>query len=383
MTSGTRSKAQLRSRITSNGLLELHFVRLETPALCDDEVLVEIEAAPINPSDMGLLFGITSTPDLQFSGAGLDRRVTAQLPEAALPFLSGRFGLDLPTGLEGCGVVVETGASPEAMALAGCRVSTSGPGMYATHCVAKVKDCTSLPIDVSPAQGASAFINPLTALGMVDTAKAARHPALVFTAAASNLGRMVHRLCEEEGIGFIGVVRGAAQVEQLRAAGVRYACDLMSPDFSDQLIEAIAATGATAAFDGIGGGGIVNELLRCMEVVASREMKVYSRYGSSKPKHVYIYGGLDLSPMTLKRDFGLSYGISGWLLFHYLDILSQEQRKALSLRVVAGLQTTFATDYAATISLEDVLSPECITAYMGRSTGGKYLVAPNGLPHAG
>jgi NADPH:quinone reductase len=295
-----------------------------------------------------------------------------------LPFLSGRFGLDLPTGLEGCGTVVETGSSPEAKALAGSRVSTSGPGMYATHRVAKTQDCTALPPDVSPTEGASAFINPLTALGMIDTAKTGRHSALVFTAAASNLGRMVHRLCEEDGIGFVGVVRGGAQVAQLRAAGVRHACDLTSPDFSNQLIDAIAATGATAAFDGIGGGGIVNELLRCMEVVASREMKIYSRYGSSKPKHVYIYGGLDLSPMILKRDFGFSYGVSGWLLFNYLDTLSQEQRKELSSRVADNLKTTFATDYAATISLEDVLSPECIAAYMGRSTGGKYLVAPKG-----
>jgi NADPH:quinone reductase-like Zn-dependent oxidoreductase len=382
MPSGTRTCAQLRSCITSDGRLELHFARGETQALGEDEVLVEIEAAPINPSDMGLLFGVSSMPDLQFSGEGLDRRATAQLAETVVPYFSGRFGLDLPTGLEGCGIVVETGSSPEAKALAGCRVSTSGSGMFATHCVVKAEECLPLPADISSAEGASAFINPLTALGMVETAKAAHHSAMIFTAAASNLGRMVHRVCEDEGIGFIGVVRGVAHVEQLRAAGVRYACDLTSPDFSEQLIEAITANGATVAFDGIGGGGIVNELLRCMEVVASREMKVYSRYGSTKPKHVYIYGGLDPSPVILKRDFGFSFGISGWLLFNWLDTISWEQRKSLLSKVAAKLQTTFATDYAVTISLEDVLRPESITAYMGRSTGGKYLVAPNGLSRA-
>jgi NADPH:quinone reductase len=378
MPSATRSNVQLRSLITDDGKLDLHFARVDVPALCDDEVLIEIEAAPINPADIGLLFGVSSTPDLQFSGAGIERRATAKLPEAVLPQFSGRFGLDLPTGIEGCGIVVETGSSPEAKALAGRRVSTTGPGMYATHRVVKAKDCTPLPLDISPVQGASAFVNPLTALAMIETAKADHHSALVFTAAASNLGRMVQRLCEEEGIGFVGVVRGSAQVEQLRTSGVRHVCDLTSPDFSDQLVEAITATGATAAFDGIAGGKIVNELIRCMEVVASRELKAYSRYGSSKHKHVYIYGMLDLSPMILNRDFGMSYGISGWLLPNYLNTISQEKRKMLSSRVAANLQTIFATDYAATISLEDVLNLEFITAYMSLSTGGKYLVVPNG-----
>ena len=377
--SGTRTNAQLRSLITEDGRLELHFARAETPALADDEVLVEIEAAPINPSDMGLMFGVASKPELQVTGAGLDRRATAQLPAAALPSLSGRFGLDLETGLEGCGTVVETGSSPEARALAGRRVSASGPGMFATHRVARAEDCTPLPDGTPPARGASAFINPMTALGMVETAKAERHPALVFTAAASSLGRMVHRVCQEDGVGFVGVVRGAEQVEQLRAAGVRHACDLTSADFSDRLIDAITATGATLAYDGIAGGEIVNEILRCMEAVASREMKAYSRYGSSKRKQVYVYGNLDPSPTVLKRNFGLSYGIGGWLLFNYLESITRDQRKALASRVAGNLDGTFATEYASTISLTEMIDPDRVADYMGRTTGKKSLVVTSCL----
>lgn len=373
-----RVNAQLRSRIDKDGRLEIDFERSEVAELAHDEVLIEVEAAPINPSDMPVLFGTGAMPELKVSGSGLDRRTTAQIPSAVLPGLSGRLDQAVLTGLEGCGTVVEAGASDAAQALLGRRVSTSGPGMYAKFRVAKSEDCVVLPVDVTPVEGASAFINPLTALGMVETAKAEGHRAMIFTAAASNLGGMVQRLCEQEGIGFVGVVRGDAQVEKLRARGVSHICNLTSPNFSNQLNAAITATGAMLAFDAIAGGEIVNEILRCMEVAAVRDMAAFSRYGSPRHKQLYLYGTLDASPTLLKRNFGMSFGIGGWLLFHYLSKISTEQRRALSQKVADGLKTTFVTDYGAAISLEDALDPEIIAQYMLRGTGGKYLIMPKG-----
>lgn len=370
--------AKLRSHIDKDGKLELDFEQCAVPSLADDEVLVEIEAAPINPSDMGAIFGVSSVRDLDASGEGLDRRVVVQMPTAALPRIGGRIGLDIFPGLEGCGLVVEAGASAGARALLGRRVSTIGSGMFARYSAVKAVDCLALPEGVTGIEGASAFVNPLTALGMIETAKADGHDAMVFTAAASNLGRMVRRLCDQNGIAFVAVVRGRDQVEMLRSDGVAHVCDLKSPDFSEQLVAALSATGATLAYDAIAGGEIVNEILRCMEVVAANQMDGFNRYGSSKHKQVYIYGMLDTSPTSLKRDFGFAYGIGGWLLFNFLARISPELRQDLKQKVVDGLKTTFATEYGRAIPLEDILDPDVIKAYLSRETGGKYLVMPKG-----
>ncbi|KKW91639.1 alcohol dehydrogenase catalytic domain-containing protein [Sphingobium chungbukense] len=378
MSSQRPVNAQLRSHIDKDGKLTVDIEQSAVPALADDEVLVEIEAAPINPSDMGAIFGVSSISTFDAMGEGLDRRIVAQMPPAALNRFAGRLGQNIYPGLEGCGVVVDAGNSTGAKALSGRRVSVTGSGMFAKYRAVRVEDCLPLPDDVTAVQAASAFVNPLTALGMIETAKADGHKAMLFTAAASSLGRMVRRLCDREGIAFIGVVRGDSQVEMLRADGVVHICDLKSPDFSEQLIAALSATGATLAFDAIAGGEIVNEILRCMEMVAVSEMAAFNRYGSSKQKQLYIYGLLDTAPTVLKRDFGFAFGINGWLLFHFLGRISPELRKELNQKVIDGLKTTFETEYGAAISLEDMLKPENIRAYLSRGTGGKYLVMPKG-----
>jgi NADPH2:quinone reductase len=372
------SNKQLISLVKQDGQIEVWFEEQQTPELAPDEVLIEVEATPINPSDMPVIFGVTDVSDFTVTGDGFDRRYSAPLPPAAIAALAGRTGTAVLTGMEGCGTVVNAGASPEAQALVGQRVSTIGPGMYAHYLVAKAQTCLPLPAHITPVQGASSYINPLTALGMVETAKREDHKAIIFTAAASNLGGMVHRLCQKDGLGFIGVVRSDEQVAQLRADGVEHVCNLSSPDFREDLIKAVSATGATLAYDAVAGGTLVNELLFCMEQVAQTRMSGFSRYGSSESKQVYIYGGLDTSPTILNRNFGFSYGIGGWLLFHFLKKCTAAERQALNQQVVDGLTTTFATQYSTAIPLEDILRPDVINAYMKRGTGQKYLVMPKG-----
>lgn len=367
---------QLRSKVTSGGELELSLARVPIPEPAADEVVVRIEASPINPSDLGLLIGPADVSKLQVSGSGDEAVVTAPVPEQFLRALTARLDQSMPVGNEGAGIVVAAGASPQAQALLGKAVALLGGAMYAQHRAVKAADVLVLPEGATPADGASCFVNPLTALSMTEVMRREGHTALVHTAAASNLGQMLQKICTKDGIGLVNIVRSQEQVDILKGLGAQHVLDSTTPDFMDRLIEAIDATGATLAFDAIGGGKLASQILSAMEIVASRKAGEYSRYGSSVHKQVYIYGGLDTRPTELARSYGLSWGVNGWLLTPFLVKIGAEEAGKLRARVAAELKTTFASHYTAEISLAEALKPEVIAAYNKRATGEKYLINP-------
>lgn len=367
---------QLRSKVTSGGELELSLARVPIPEPAADEVVVRIEASPINPSDLGLLIGPADVSKLQVSGSGDDAVVTAPVPEQFLRALTARLDQSMPVGNEGAGIVVAAGASPQAQALLGKAVALLGGAMYAQHRAVKAADVLVLPEGATPADGASCFVNPLTALSMTEVMRREGHTALVHTAAASNLGQMLQKICTKDGIGLVNIVRSQEQVDILKGLGAQHVLDSTTPDFMDRLIEAVDATGATLAFDAIGGGKLASQILSAMEIVASRKAGEYSRYGSSVHKQVYIYGGLDTRPTELARSYGLSWGVNGWLLTPFLVKIGAEEAGKLRARVAAELKTTFASHYTAEISLAEALKPEVIAAYNKRATGEKYLINP-------
>jgi NADPH2:quinone reductase len=291
--------------------------------------------------------------------------------------MAGRVDQSLPVGNEGAGLVVKAGSSPAAQALLGKTVAIIGGAMYAQYRCIAANQCLVLPADASAADGASCFVNPLTALGMVETMKREGHTALVHTAAASNLGQMLNRICLKDGIALVNIVRKPEQAALLREQGAKHVCSTASPTFMDELTDALAATGATIAFDAIGGGKLATQILTGMEAAINRNAKEYSRYGSAVHKQVYLYGMLDTGPTELVRNFGMAWGVGGWLLFPFLQKIGPAAGQQLRERVAAELKTTFASHYTREISLSDMLKPEVIRGYMKRATGEKYLVNPS------
>lgn len=378
MTTPTENTAlQLRSLVKASGELELSLMPVPVPTPAENEVLVRIEAAPINPSDIGLLFGAADMASATFSRNASGPVVTAPVPERAMKSMAGRLDQSLPVGNEGAGVVVAAGASPAAQALMGRTVAVLAGAMYAQYRCVPADQCLALPPGASAAQGASAFVNPLTALGMVETMRREDHKALVHTAAASNLGQMLNRICIKDGIALVNIVRSPQQVELLRGMGARYVIDSSTDNFMQQLTDALAATGATIAFDAIGGGRLAGQILSAMEAAANRNAKEYSRYGSSTFKQVYIYGGLDTRPTEIVRDFGMTWSMGGWLLFPFLQKAGPEVVARLKQRVAAELTTTFASHYTKEVSLSEALGADAVAAYGRRSTGTKYLINPS------
>ena len=363
---------QMRSLVTPAGELQLSLVSTPVPTPAADEVVIRVEATPINPSDIGLLFGAADLGTLAVDAS----MVSARIPAKAMPAMGGRVGQSLPVGNEGAGTVVAAGASAAAQALLGRTVAAIGGGMYAQFRCLKADACLALPPGTTAAEGASCFVNPLTALGMVETMRREGHKALVHTAAASNLGQMLNRICLADGIGLVNIVRKPEQAALLRAQGAVHVCDSSSPGFADDLTAALAATGATIAFDAIGGGRLAGQILGAMEVVAVRAMTEYSRYGSTTHKQVYLYGALDTGPTEFVRNFGFAWGVGGWLLFPFLQRIGPAAVQALRERVAAGLKSTFASGYAKEISLAEALRPEVIKAYGQRATGAKFLICP-------
>jgi NADPH:quinone reductase-like Zn-dependent oxidoreductase len=368
---------ELRSLIKKSGELEISLLRVPTPEPSADEVVVRVEASPINPSDLGLLIGAADMATAKASGSKDAPVITAHVPEAAMKGMAGRLDESLPVGNEGAGVVVRTGSSDAAKALMGKTVAMIGGAMYAQYRTMRAKDCLVLPAGTTPAEGASCFVNPLTALGMVETMRREGHKALVHTAAASNLGQMLNKICLKDGIGLVNIVRSPQQVDILRKIGAKHICDSTAPAFMDDLTNALVETGATLAFDAIGGGKLAGQILTCMEISANKTAKVYSRYGSSVYKQVYIYGGLDTRPIELNRAFGMAWGVGGWLLFPFLQKIGAADGMKLRQRVAAELKTTFASHYTKEVSLQEVLQLSNVAAYAKRATGEKYLINPN------
>jgi len=367
---------QLRSLVKKSGLLELSLASVPVPSPGPDEVVVRVEASPINPSDLGLLLGAADMSTAKASGGADSPVVTATIPEPFLRAMAGRLDEAMPVGNEGAGIVVGAGASDAAQKLLGRTVAIIGGGMYAQFRCVRVADCLVLPPGTAPADGASCFVNPLTALGMVETMRREGHSALVHTAAASNLGQMLVKICIKDRVGLVNIVRSAQQAELLRVIGAEHVCDSSAPSFLEDLTKALAATGATLAFDAIGGGKLASQILSCMEAAANLKAKSYSRYGSTVHKQVYIYGGLDTRPTELSRGFGMAWGVGGWLLTPFLQKIGGAEAMKLRERVAAELKTTFASHYTKVISLREALQIPVIAAYNRRATGEKYLIDP-------
>jgi len=368
---------QLRSLVKPSGQLELSLVAVDTPVPAADEVVVRVQATPLNPSDIGLLFGAADVSTASLQGSGAQSVMTMKIPDAYMKSMAARLNQSMPVGNEGAGVVVAAGASAAAQGLLGKTVSILAGAMYAQYRSVKADSCLVLPEDASAADGASCYVNPLTALGFVETMRHEGHKAIVHTAAASNLGQMLNKICIKDGIDLVNIVRSPAQAAILKNLGATYVVDSSAATFLDDLTAALVATGATLAFDATGGGKLAGQILTCMEAALSKTAKEYSRYGSVTHKQVYLYGGLDTSPTTFNRSFGMAWGVGGWLVFPYLQKLGSAKLLELKARVAAELKTTFASHYAKEISLVEALSLEAIAAYGARATGTKYLINPS------
>jgi NADPH:quinone reductase len=371
---------QLRSLVKANGELEVSLISQATPTPAANEVVIRIEATPINPSDLGLLFGAADISTIKTSSDTTNAAkpsITAQIPERAMKSMAGRLDQSLPVGNEGAGVVIAAGSSAAAQALLGKTVAVLGGAMYAQYRCIAADQCLVLPPGTTPAEGASCFVNPLTSLGMVETMRREGHKALVHTAAASNLGQMLNKICIKDNIALVNIVRKPEQAALLKGIGAKHMCDESSPSFMADLTQALVESGATIAFDATGGGDLAGRILTCMEAALNRTTTEYSRYGSITHKQVYIYGGLNTSPTEFVRNFGFSWGMGGWLLFPFLQKIGLDAAQSLRNRVAAELKTTFASSYSKEISLQEALQPAHIAIYGQRATGAKYLINPN------
>lgn len=368
---------QIRTLVTPDGELQLSIATLPTPTPAAHEVLVRVEAAPINPSDLGLLLAMADVAKAASTGPASDPVVTAPISPNVLGALTARVGQSLAVGNEGSGTVVAAGDHPDAQALVGRLVGFVGGETYGQYRAVPAMMCLALPEGTTPVEGASCFVNPLTALGMVETMRMEGHTALVHTAAASNLGQMLNRICIADGVSLVNVVRRPEQAELLRAQGAAHVVDSSASTFLDDLTAALVETRATIAFDAIGGGELAGQILGCMEAAINASAAGYSRYGSDVHKQLYIYGGLDRAPTTLRRTFGMSWGVGGWLLTPFLGKLGAQGAARLRQRVVDELTTTFASHYTDEVSLAGALSLDAIHTYARQATGQKFLIRPN------
>jgi NADPH:quinone reductase-like Zn-dependent oxidoreductase len=371
---------ELRSLVTSRDTLELSLHDIPVPSPAANEVLVRVEASPINPSDLGVLIAGADMATATVAGTSERPVITATLKDAVLKGLSARVDKPIPVGNEGAGTVVAAGSSSAAQALLGKTVGIAGGGMYTQYRAVDASACLVLPEGVTAKDGASSFVNPLTALGMLETMRREGHSGLVHTAAASNLGQMLVKLCIKDEVPLVNIVRKPDQEELLRSLGAVHVLNSESPSFSTDLVEALKATAATLAFDATGGGTLASQILNGMEQAASSTAAEYSRYGSTVHKQAYIYGGLDTGPTTLTRNFGMAWGLGGWLLTQFLQNTDAEALGRLRARVAAELTTTFASTYTREVSLAGVLRPDAFHAYVKRATGEKFLVNPHAEP---
>ncbi|MFB1000293.1 MAG: zinc-binding dehydrogenase [Colwellia sp.] len=370
----TTSK-QLFTHISTDGILEISLKDVEVPQPKSHEVIVRIEAAPINPSDMWPMFGPANLAEATLSE---DKSTySAPVHKSILPRIKSRLGQVLPIGNEGAGVVIAAGDSKAAQALVGKTVAILTGGVYAQYCCVPAQACLVHNDGTTAMNAATSFVNPLTALGMVETMRMEGHSALVHTAAASSLGQMLNKICIAEGVSLVNIVRSQQQVDILQEIGAKYICNSSSETFKADLYKAIDETGATLAFDAIGGGEIVSDILTAMEQSGSKDAVGFNTYGSEANKQVYIYGGLDFSPSTLNRAYGMTWGIGGWLLMRFLSKLKPEQVGQLQKRVADEIQTTFACSFTDELTFEQAMTPAIVLQYNAKKTGEKYLINPN------
>ena len=369
---------EIRSTVTGDGNVEISIAKVDIPTPADDEVLIEIYAAPINPSDLALLttFG-GDVSNIKVSGSGDNTIASMSVHPAVMRSMKSRVGQSMPVGNEGAGVVVDAGIN--AKSLIGKTVGLAGGAMYSQYKCAPAVNCLVLDDGIAPSEAASSFVNPMTALSFVETMKMENHSAIVHTAAASNLGQMLVKVCKSENIPLVNIVRKEEQVDILKNIGAKYICNTNESDFMESLVGALTETGATLGFDATGGGNngeLAGQILAAMEVAANNASGEYSRYGSETYKQVYIYGGLDPSPTILKRSYGMSWGLGGWLLTPMLGKIGMEKFQEMRARISKEIKTTFASEYSQEISFEEMLQPEIINSYVKQKTGSKFLVNP-------
>ena len=367
---------QMFSTLTAEGELRLELKEQPMPIPGENEVLIRIEATPINPSDHGVMFGWASMASASSSGSGAGTVLSAPVSEQGMAVMKARIGQSLAVGNEGAGTVVATGTSELAKSLDGKVVAAMGGGMYGQYRCVDASVCLPLLEGHTAKDGASRFVNPLTALCMIETMNLEGHTALVHTAAASNLGQMLNRICLDGGVDLVNIVRKDEQETLLREMGAKYVVNSSKDSFMADLTDAIHATGATLAFDATGGGTLASTILSAMEAAAARTPGAYSIYGSVKHKQVYLYGGLDTSPTTLNRGYGMAWGVGGWLLPNFLARVGQEVATRLRTRVATEMKTTFASHYTNEISLAEALDADIVAQYNSKSTGKKFLVCP-------
>ena len=374
----TDKNIQLTSTISEDNKLTLALQDIDMPTPGADEIVVRIEAAPLNPSDFGVMFSAADMSTAVQSGTEQSPVVTADVPAKYMPSLKTRVGKDTPVGNEGAGTVIAAGSSPEAQALMGKMVAVIGGGTYRQyHCV-NVKSCLVLKEGTTAKEGASSFVNPLTALAMVETMRAEGHKAIIHAAAASSLGQMLNRICMADGVDLINIVRKEEQEKLLRDMGAKYVVNSSSDTFLKDLTAAIVETGATISFDPIGGGQLTSDILNCMEAAITRDVEEYSVYGSNTFKQAYVYGALNRGPITLNRNFGFSWGVNGFLLFNALGKLGTKTVMSMRQRVAEEITTTFASSYTHEVTLEEALQLKSIAKYGKQATGEKYLITPQG-----
>ncbi len=360
----------------SGGTLDLFLAALPMAAPKDHEVVVKVQATPINPSDLGLMIGGADPSSVRAGDRDGQPCLTMDVPPPGMRAMAGRMDEALPIGNEGCGVVIAAGASPDAQALIGKTVALIGGSIYAEYRTLPAAMCMLLPDGTDPKDGASCFVNPLTSLGFAETMKMEGYKGIIHAAAASNLGQMLVKICKADGIPLINIVRSQAQVDLLKGIGAEIVLDSSSETFMPDLTAAIVETGIFLGFDPIGGGKLSGQILACMEAAAVKRMTTYSRYGSDQMKQVYIYGGLDMGPTILNRSFGLTWGLGGWLLTPFMGKAGPEIVGRMRKRVVDELTTTFKSHYSHEISLADAVKADVMMAYNAKRTGEKYLIRP-------
>lgn len=367
----------LRSLVTDDGHLQLILKEAPVPEPGDDDVVVRIEATPINPSDQATLIFPADVTTGKTSGSGADTVYSAKLKAGIESRVKPRIGKPLPAGNEGAGTVVKAGSSKAAQALLGKTVAVMDGALYCQYRKVNVMQCMPLNEGTTAREAASSFVNPLTALGFVETMRAEGFTAIVHTAAASNLGQMLNRTCLNDGIDLVNIVRKPEQVELLKSQGAKYVLNSSDDNFMRDLTAAIEATEAYVAFDATGGGDLGSRILTCMEKAALKDTELPGPYGSNIFKQLYIYGSLDMSPTVINRNFGFSWGINAWLLTPFIQKVGPEKTQELQKRVANELTTTFASHYSDEISLIDALQADVVAEYSKQATGKKFLINPS------
>lgn len=360
---------QLTTQLDADGTLTLQLNDKTWEAPKAGQVLIKVEATPINPSDLGLLFASADTDNAVYTPG----KIVAKMPDNATRAMKARHGIPMPAGNEAAGIVVAAGEGAEH--LLGKRIACVPGTAYATYALADTQMAFAVDDSVTAEQAASSFVNPMTALGFVETMKTEGFTGIVHAAAASNLGQMLVKICQEDNVPLVNVVRSDAQVKLLKDLGATHVLNMTDADYMPKLIDAIAETKAMIGFDPIGGGTVASQFLSAMEAAASRGA-AFSRYGSSEAKKVCIYGALDLGPTILNRAFGLTWDLSGWLLTPFMMKAGPEVVGRMRARVMKDLTTTFASHYKAHVTLEGMLTKEAVSEYNARRTGEKYLVTP-------